>query len=104
MSEHHCNVEGCEEPVRTTFTNGTETLDLCEHHEHVVGDHWRELLAGKNDALRLALEKIGPCVVGWGDDVPSWAEELWSAVNPVQRALGIPETDRTGEPLQQAES
>lgn len=50
-------------------------------------------------ALRLALEKIGPCVVGWGDDVPAWAEELWSAVNPIQQALGIPETDRAGEPL-----
>lgn len=99
MSVHHCDVGGCEEPVRTTFTDGTETLDLCEHHEHVVGDHWRALVAGKNEALQLALDAISGCVVGWADEMPVWVQSLWSAVNPLQRALGIPETDATGTPL-----
>lgn len=55
---HGCDVRTCLEPVRTTFTNGQEKLDLCEHHEHMVGDHWREQMRELRSRVDDALDYI----------------------------------------------
>jgi hypothetical protein len=45
------------------------------------------------EACRIALEVIAPCVVGWNGNGPVWAKTLATAVHPLQDALGIERSD-----------
>lgn len=40
MSRHPCSIKECDEPVRTSVGE----VDLCERHEHMLYDWWRERL------------------------------------------------------------
>lgn len=42
---HPCSIKGCDEPVRTTVGE----VDLCERHEHMLYDWWRERLQQLQD-------------------------------------------------------
>lgn len=46
--------------------------------------------------LQLTLGSIASCVVGWGENMPAWAEKLWRCVHPLQAVLRIPLTDSEG--------
>ena len=68
-------------------------LDLGHTERH----GWDDDVEGRA-LLRQVLDAVAPCVVGWTGAEPQWVKPLAALVNPLQRALGIPETDIDGKP------
>jgi hypothetical protein len=99
VTAHPCSLKGCDEPVRTSVGE----IDLCEKHEHMLYDWWRDRLRREvpsEDVLHQCLDAIAGVVVGWEVGTwPEWVDHLWLCVNPLQSRLGIPLTDAEGKPL-----